>query len=199
MLLEQKCVFITGAKGGLGSVVTRAFLDAGAHVAGVSRSISPEDFPHERFIPVTADIGTAAGARQALDTALTEFGRLDAVIHLVGGFTKGQTVEQTTTADVERMLDLNYRSALTLARVVMPYFRSHSAGRFAAISSRIVEAPAPLTAAYAASKAALVALMRTLDEDGRPAGIRASVLLPDTLDEATTRAVTHELLEFAAS
>ena len=96
-------------------------------------------------------------------------------------------------------MDLNYRSALTLARVVMPYFRAQGAGRFAAIGSRIVEAPAPLTAAYAASKAALVALMRTMDEEARPVGVRARVLLPDTLDEATTQRVTRELWEFASS
>lgn len=198
-MLEEKNVLITGAKGGLGTAVTRAFLGAGARVAGVSRSIADTDFPHALFLATPADIGTAEGVRRAWETTLQAFGRVDAVVHLVGGFTSGTNADETSDADVERMLDLNYRSALTLARVVMPYFRQQRAGRFAAIGSRIVEAPAPATAAYAAAKAALVAWMRTLDEEARPLGVRARVLLPDTLTEAETRRVTDELLEFAAS
>lgn len=199
MKLDGKCVLITGAKGGLGNHVTRAFLQAGARVAGVSRSIADADFPHAQFLAVAADVGTADGAARAFAQTLAAFGRVDAVIHLVGGFVAGKNAEETDAADVERMLDLNYRSALTLARVAMPYFRAQGAGRFAAIGSRIVEHPAPMTAAYAASKAALLALMRTMDEEARPAGVRVRALLPDTLTEEESRRVTAELLEFVDS
>ncbi|MBL8234880.1 MAG: SDR family oxidoreductase, partial [Bryobacterales bacterium] len=124
---------------------------------------------------------------------------LDGVIHLVGGFASGAMADETGSDEVERMLDLNYRSAITLARAVMPHLRKQRSGRFAAIGSRIVEAPAPLTAAYAASKAALVAWMRTLDVESAPMGVRVHVLLPDTLNESETARVTRELLEFIAS
>jgi NAD(P)-dependent dehydrogenase (short-subunit alcohol dehydrogenase family) len=125
-------------------------------------------------------------------------GRVDCVIHLVGGFASGPRVEETTTADIDRMFSLNLHSAWTLARVAMPRFRQQGFGRFAAVASRVVEEPVPLTSAYAASKAALVALMRTLDAEGLEAGIRAKVLLPPTLDANVIREVTGELLEFAA-
>lgn len=199
MSLDDKCVVITGAKGGLGTTVTGAFLAAGARVAGVSRSISDSDFAHAQFFAVPADVGSADGAQRAMKSALSAFGRVDCVVHLVGGFVSGKTADESSVDDVERMLDLNYRSALTLSRAVLPYFRQQQAGRFAAIGSRVVDVPAPMTAAYAASKAALVALMRTIDLEVSPLGVRARVLLPDTLTEAESLRVTRELMEFAAS
>jgi NAD(P)-dependent dehydrogenase (short-subunit alcohol dehydrogenase family) len=54
--LEGKVALITGAKGGLGSFITQAFLAAGAKVVGVSRSIQASDFPHPGFAAVPAEL-----------------------------------------------------------------------------------------------------------------------------------------------
>ena len=59
--LEGKVVIITGAKGGLGTFVTEAFLAAGARVAGVSRSIQASDFPHPEFTAVPAELSAVIG------------------------------------------------------------------------------------------------------------------------------------------
>lgn len=190
-------ILVIGASGALGSVVTQTLLNNGARVAGVARKAPA--LVHERFLGLAADTGGVAGVQQALDTAVQTFGSVDAVIHLVGGFAAGPLVEETSDEELQRMLDMNLRSAWNVARVALPYFRSRNAGRFAAVASRIVEAPAPRTAAYAASKAALVAMMRTLDLETRDSGVRVRVLLPDTLDEAVMAQVTAELWEFATS
>lgn len=190
-------ILVIGASGALGSVVTRTFLEKGARVAGVARTAPA--LADERFLGLAADTGSVAGVQRVLDAAVQSFGRVDAVVHLVGGFAAGPLVEETTDQELQRMLDLNLRSAWNVARVALPYFRAQGAGRFAAIASRIVEAPAPRTAAYAASKAALVAMMRTLDRETRDSGVRSGVLLPDTLDEAVMAQVTAELWEFVTS
>jgi NADP-dependent 3-hydroxy acid dehydrogenase YdfG len=79
--------------------------------------------------------------------AVEAFGHVDAVVHLVvGGFAMGALVEETSEAELERMLDVNLRTAWTVARVVMPYFRARRAGRLAVMGSRIVEEPAARTA-----------------------------------------------------
>ena len=69
--LEGRVVLITGAKGGLGTYVTNAFLRGGAFVAGVSRSISAADFKHPEFKPVVAELSSGDAASQAV-AAVTE-------------------------------------------------------------------------------------------------------------------------------
>ena len=62
-ILEGRVTLITGAKGGLGSFVTEAFLAAGAKVAGVSRSIQAGDFSHPEFTAMPAELSTGEAAR----------------------------------------------------------------------------------------------------------------------------------------
>ena len=80
--LTGKVVVITGAKGGLGNFVTRAFLNEGATVAGVSRSIASADFDHPRFRGFPAELSSREAADRVIEIAAQEFGRVDAVVHL---------------------------------------------------------------------------------------------------------------------
>ena len=181
-LLEGKVVIITGAKGGLGTFVTEAFLAAGARVAGVSRSISPSDFPHPEFTAMPAELSSGDAARTLSDQVNERFGRIDALVHVMGGFAGGQSVADTDDATLEKMLDLNYRSAFYLARAVLPRMRAHGGGRILAVASRQAAEPAAMTAAYSASKAALVALIRTIALENKDRCISANTVLPGTMD-----------------
>jgi NAD(P)-dependent dehydrogenase (short-subunit alcohol dehydrogenase family) len=186
--LDGKVALITGAKGGLGTFTTNAFLEAGATVAGVSRSIRANDFAHPAFAAVPGELSTGEAARRLVDEVLARFGRIDALVHLVGGFSGGQTVAGTADETLERMLDLNYRSAFYMARAVLPAMRKQGAGRILAVASRAAVEPAATIGAYAASKAALVALVRTIALENRDVGIAANSILPGTMDTPANRA-----------
>jgi NAD(P)-dependent dehydrogenase (short-subunit alcohol dehydrogenase family) len=188
MQLLNKVVLITGAKGGLGTYVTRAFLDAGAKVAGVSRSIRDSDFHHPSFAAVPAELSSPESAAQLAQTALSRFPRVDALVHLMGGFAGGQSVADTEAAVFERMLDLNLRSALYVARAFLPAMRERGAGRILAVGSRTAVEPKPMLGAYTVSKAALVALIRTIALENRDRGITANLVLPGTMDTPANRA-----------
>ena len=122
--LETKTALITGAKGGLGTYVTKTFLLAGANVVGVSRSIRQTDFPHPRFSAVPGELSSREAA-QALASAVTSrFPRIDILVHLVGAFAGGAPVAGTDDATFERMLDLNLRSAFHILRAVTPMMRA---------------------------------------------------------------------------
>ena len=69
--MKDKVVFITGAKGGLGSFVTQRFLAAGATVVGTSRSISKEDFHETNFVPLAVDFTKSAAVREAVETVVS--------------------------------------------------------------------------------------------------------------------------------
>ena len=183
MNLDNKVVLITGAKGGLGNFVTNAFLEAGASVVGVSRSIKAEDFVHPRFSAAQAELSSAAEARELI----SKFNRIDAVVHLVGTFAGGQTVAATDDATFDRMFSTNFKSALYLIQAVVPLMREAGGGHILAIGSRAALEPQPTIGAYAASKSALLTLIRTVALENKDKQISANIVLPATMDTPANR------------
>src|SRR5271166_4063901 len=151
MELDNKVVLITGAKGGLGTFVTTSFLEAGARVVGVSRSIESSDFPQERFSAMPAELSNGENARSLIETVASRWGRIDGLVHLIGGFAGGQSIAETDDATLERMLDLNLRSAFYVIRAVLVKMRGEDSGRIIAIGSKAAIEPSPLAGVYAAS------------------------------------------------
>ena len=188
MTLTNKVVLITGANGGLGAAVTNAFLEAGARVAGVSRKIRNSDFPHANFIGLSAELGSAAAARDMAAAVIAKWERIDALVHLVGAFTGGKSVAETEDAALEQMLKANVMAAFHMFRAVLPEMRARGAGRILAIGSHTAVDPQPMLGAYSASKAALVSLVRTVALENKDRGISANVILPGTMDTPINRA-----------
>ena len=185
--LEGKVALITGANGGLGRAVTEAFLAAGAKVAGSSRSIEASEFPHPEFLALPGEISSGDSARNLVENALAHFGRIDALVHVMGGFAGGQSIAETDDATVEKMLDLNFRAAFYMARAVLPQMLRQGGGRILAIASRQAVEPGAMVGAYSASKAALVALIRTIALENKDRGITANAVLPGTMDTPGNR------------
>lgn len=184
---KNKIALVTGADGGLGRHVTQALLGAGARVVGASRKIGQSDFDSAEFTAVTAELSTGAGAKTLVDDVLSRFGRIDIVVHTVGGFAGGSSVAETDDATFQRMMDVNLNSTFHLLRAVLPAMR-HSGGRIAAIGSRAALEPGVGVGAYSASKAAMVSLMRTVALENKEFGITANVILPGTMDTPPNRA-----------
>src|SRR6185369_11075968 len=145
MNLQGKVTIITGAKGGLGTSVTEAFLAAGAKVVGVSRSIRASDFAHSEFTAMPAELSSGDVARKVVADTISKFGRIDALVHVMGGFAGGKSVAETDDATFEKMLDLNYRAAFFIARAVLPQMRQQGSGRILAVASRQGVEPAAMT------------------------------------------------------
>jgi NAD(P)-dependent dehydrogenase (short-subunit alcohol dehydrogenase family) len=159
--LDSKIVLVTGAKGGLGSAVTQAMLDAGATVIGVSRSIRQTDFAHPSFHARSAELSTRESAAAAVDAIDDAFAK---------------------------MFALNFYSALHLFQAALPAMRRQGFGRILAIGSKASLEPAARTAPYNVSKAALLSLVRTIAEENKTSGITANIVLPGTMDTPANRA-----------
>jgi NAD(P)-dependent dehydrogenase (short-subunit alcohol dehydrogenase family) len=184
---DNKIVLVTGAKGGLGASVTEAFLDARATVIGVSRSIEASDFPNAKFAAMPADLSSGESAQALVGAVIARFQRIDVLAHLVGGFAGGKPIAETGDATFERMFDMNVKSALHMARAVVPHMRRQRSGRILAIGSRAAAEPQAMAGAYSAAKAALVSLVRTLAAENKDMGITANVILAGTMDTAANR------------
>jgi NAD(P)-dependent dehydrogenase (short-subunit alcohol dehydrogenase family) len=185
--LEGKIALVTGAKGGLGTFVTESFLDAGAKVIGVSRSIQAADFAHPEFFAMPAELSNGDAARKLVEGVVARFGRIDALVHVMGGFAGGTRVDETDDAAFEKMLDLNYRAAFFMTRAVLPPMRRQGSGRILAVASRQAVEPSAMVGAYSASKAALVSLIRTIALENKDRGISANTVLPGTMDTPGNR------------
>jgi len=187
-MANGQVVLITGASGGLGQSVTREFLHGGARVIGVARSISQGDFDHPCFMAAPADVKDTDQARAFVASLLARCERIDAWVHLVGGFAGGSRVDDTEESVFTRMMDLNVRTFLHFAQAVVPVMRTQGRGCVLAIGSRAAVEPTSGIGAYAASKAALVSLVKTIALENKDRGITANVILPGTMDTPANRA-----------
>jgi NAD(P)-dependent dehydrogenase (short-subunit alcohol dehydrogenase family) len=185
--LQNKIAVVTGVDGGLGIHVTRALLDCGATVIGVSRKAQQPNSETASFIAIPADLSSGETASRTVDEIVARFGRLDVLAHLVGGFAGGKTIAATDDATFQRMFDLNVKSAFYVLRAALPPMRRAGSGRIIAIGSRAAEDPGPGVGAYSASKAALVSLIQTVALENKDRAITANVLLPGTMDTAANR------------
>ncbi len=185
--MTARTALVTGATGGLGTHVTKALLDAGFTVVGLAPKVHPHDFDHPHFTALPATLDSVIAAKQAVDTILAHFGKIDVLAHLVGGFAGGQTVADTDDATLQRMLDMNLNSTFHILRAVLPPMRQAGSGRIIAIGSRAAESPGAMVGAYSASKAALVSLIRTVAIENKDLGITANVILPGTIDTPANR------------
>jgi len=185
--MKDRVVFITGAKGGLGSFITRRFLETGATVVGASRSISQQDFPGPNFTALVADFTKAAAVSDAVQSVITRFGRLDVLVHLLGGFEGGQTVAEIDDNAWERMQALNLTSGFYVLRAAIPHLRKSGRGRIVAIGSLTAVEPHSELGAYVTFKAALAMLVRTVALENEDAGLTAHVVLPGTMDTPANR------------
>ena len=180
-------VLITGASGGLGTATTKAFLESGAQVAGSARHIADSAFPHPNFRAFPSDLSDPAQARALADSVIGLHGRIDALVHVTGGFSGGSPVHESDDALWDQMLSVNLRAAVHVFRAVIPYMRQAKRGRIVAIGSRAAVEPAANIAAYSASKAALVSLVKTVALENRDAGLTANAILPGTIDTAANQ------------
>ena len=185
--LDGKIALITGAAGGLGASVTRAFLETGAKVAGVSRHIKPDQFLHPNFTAFPADLSSIGAAQKVVSDVAAQCGRIDALVHTMGGFAGGQSVADTDEATLDQMLDVNFRSAFFMMRAVLPQMRTQKSGRILVVASRQGAEPGAMVGAYSASKAAVIALVKCVALENKDAGITANTVLPGGMATPSNR------------
>jgi NAD(P)-dependent dehydrogenase (short-subunit alcohol dehydrogenase family) len=175
-------VLITGANGGLGTAVSRAFEDAGKNVIGVARNWK-EAVP---FRTISVDLTTAEGCDAMVAEAL-EQGPIEALVHLLGGFGGGQPIAETSDKTWDGMMTLNLRAAFCAMRAVLKPMTAAKYGRIVAAGSRAAVEAMPNFAAYSVSKAGLVALVKNVAAEGKDLGITANVVLPSVIDTPANR------------
>jgi NAD(P)-dependent dehydrogenase (short-subunit alcohol dehydrogenase family) len=192
--MNHSTVLVTGGAGNVGRAVTRAFLEAGARVAvplyktDQQNALDPERAEHgDRLLTFALDLTTERGAEAAVRDVWDWSGRLDSVVHMIGGYTGGTRLGDTSIEAWDRMIDLNLKSAYLVARASLPRMLEARRGSFVFVSSRAARSGRGGHAAYAVAKSALVTFAEALAEEYRDDGIRCNVVLPGTIDTPGNR------------
>jgi NAD(P)-dependent dehydrogenase (short-subunit alcohol dehydrogenase family) len=175
-------VLVTGASGGLGSVTVPALLGAGFRVAGLARKWQ-QTSQVDRFFAIAADLSTTEGASQAAQQATAALGRIDALVHLTGGFAGGATIEKTGAGEWSRLLEMNLMAGVHILQAVIPLMRTNQAGRIVVIGARAAADPPAGLTAYCASKAAMHAVVASTAKELTGSGVQINAIMPRVIGE----------------
>jgi NAD(P)-dependent dehydrogenase (short-subunit alcohol dehydrogenase family) len=178
----------------LGKAVTLAFLNAGARVAVTYikedelAAVRTETADRTAFLGAHAvNVTDDASVRSAVEAMVANHGRIDILVNTVGGYAGGLKLWEMDLHVLSQMLDLNLRSGYLLARNVVPVMLKQKSGAIVNIAAKAAFDHAAGASAYAASKAAAVAMMDCLAEDLKGTGVRVNSVLPSIIDTPANR------------
>jgi len=192
MKFTDKTVLVTGGTGGLGRAVSLAFLAEGAKVVVTYREQKELDSLKSAANGATAegfpvDVTDEAAVRQLVDLVIAKHGRLDVLVNAVGGYAGGVNLWEQQTKVFDQMLALNLRAGYVLSRAAIPAMLHQKHGAIVNVASKAAVDHGAGASAYAASKAAAVALMDSLAAEVKGTGVRVNSILPSIIDTEVNR------------
>lgn len=179
---NSRVAIVTGAAGGIGSHVTQRLLARGYRVAAVDRDPSSlrtlcKQLATPALSSAVLDAADPTPVGQYVDEIVERWTRLDAVITCAGLF--AQTSAVSNDADTMRaLLAANLESVIHLTSAAAPHLKHAPNGRIVHVSSIAAECGAALASVYAASKAGVVALVKSHARELAPLGISVNAVLP---------------------
>lgn len=191
---EGRVALVAGGTGGLGRAVSLAFLKENAKVVATYRNQTEWDAlksaagaAASRLEGYAVDVTDEAAVRQLIEKILAKHGRLDALVNTVGGYAGGLKLWEMETKVFDQMLALNLRSGFALSRAAVRAMLKQGHGAIVNIAAKAAFDHAAGAAAYAASKAAAVAMLDSLAEDVKGSGVRVNTILPSIIDTEANR------------
>jgi NAD(P)-dependent dehydrogenase (short-subunit alcohol dehydrogenase family) len=176
MTTNRPVALVTGASSGIGEAAALALVDAGYDVVGTSRDASKA--PTLRGVTfVDLDVAIDESVTAAVGQVIARFGRIDVLVNNAG-FGSGGAAEESSTAQDQRVFDINVFGVIRMTKAVLPHMRAQRGGRIVNISSIVGFIPMPYMAVYAASKHAVEGYSESLDHEVREYGVRVLLVEP---------------------
>jgi NAD(P)-dependent dehydrogenase (short-subunit alcohol dehydrogenase family) len=194
--IKGKVVLVTGATGNLGRTFVGRLIESGAVVAAVYRDESKfRDLfasaggTEDSLIGFIADVTSEAQVRGVMDGVIRRFGRVDALVNLVGVYRGGADIAGTSEDDWDKLMGTNLKSAFLCCRAVLPAMIRAGSGRIICVAARpaVEKKGRARSGAYAVSKAGIVVLTDAIAEETRKSGITANCVVPGTIDSPENR------------
>ncbi len=191
--MSKKTAIITGGAGNLGRAVVKKFLELDYRLAvTLEPNVQIEDdfrnqSPHLECYEL--DVTNEEKSANFVKKCVQQHGRLDAAIMLVGGFAPG-TIADLTQDTIEKMLRLNFYSALAIAKPAFEVMKAQKGGRLIFIGARagLDLKNGTYAVEYGLSKSLLFRLAELFNAEGNAEGVVASVIVPSVIDTPANRA-----------
>jgi len=187
--LKNKTVVITGATGVLGNLVAKTFAERGHAIALLDKDQTKLDslvrdlnLPDERLYAQTIDLLNGQAVHDSAEAVHSKFGSVHALIHLVGGWTGGNTIPESNADDFESMLNQHAWTTFHLLQAFVPHIAASKWGRVMIVSMPVTVNPSAKMALYAAAKSAQESLVLTLAEEYKDSGLTANVIHVKSID-----------------
>ena len=188
--MDERTVLVTGATGAVGAAVVDVMLAAGWHV--VATWLVPEErermAEREGLELVQADLLNEKDVTDTVTRAAFGAGGLRAVVNLVGGYSAGALLHETSLEEFERLFRLNLRPTFLVTRAAVPFMLDKGGGSIVCVSARPAVQPFAGAVGYVSSKAAVLAFAQAVAADYRDQGVRCNAVLPSVVDTAANRA-----------
>ena len=190
----EKIALVAGGTGGLGRAVSLLFLEEGYQVSvtyqrreeweALQKTAAAKAAHLEGF---NLDVTNESAVKNLVGDIVRKHGRLDALVNTVGGYAGGLKLWEMEASVFDKMLALNLRTGFVLSRVAVPVMLKQGSGSIVNVAAKAAFDHAAGAAAYAASKAAAVAMMDSLAADLKGSGVRVNSVLPSIIDTAANR------------
>ena len=189
-----KVALVAGGTGGLGRAVSLAFQKEGAQVVVTYRRQVEFDVLKSAVdgggLPLEGhhvDVTDEAAVSELVERIAAQHGRLDALVNTVGGYAGGTKLWEMQTSVLDRMLALNLRSGYALSRAAVRVMLKQGNGAILNVAAKAALDHPGGAAAYAASKAAALALLDSLAAEVKGTGVRVNSILPSIIDTEPNR------------
>lgn len=186
----SKQVIVSGATGNLGKEVVQKLtaLGYGLHI-NVREGKTDAYADNANVSNYLADLADAGQSQLFVAEAIAKAGQIEAGILLAGGFEMAKLAD-TTDADIEKMLTMNFKTAFHVVKPLMTHFEANGGGQFIFIGARPALVPEAGTGsfAYTLSKALVFQMADLINAEGKSKKITATVIVPSIIDTPDNRA-----------
>lgn len=180
--LEGRVALVTGAAGALGRAVVERFAQLGATIAQLDVIEISNGYYDAR-----CDLTSAEACNRAVAAIVDEFGSVDILANIAGGFAMGDSVHETDDETWDFLMGLNARSVLNMARATVPQMLQQGAGKIVNVGAGAGQQGAALMGAYAASKSVVIRLTESMAEELKEQAINVNCVLPSIIDTERNR------------
>ncbi|MDJ0535034.1 MAG: 3-oxoacyl-ACP reductase FabG [Xenococcaceae cyanobacterium MO_207.B15] len=193
--MKDKKVLLTGGTGGLGKGILPSVIAQGGLITipyreerdakSVRQMLTQKEL--EQVILLKADLTEESSVSQIVK----DMGRVEVLIHLVGGFDMGD-IHEYSLEDWQKIFSINLLTTFLTCKHCLQSMREYNYGRIVTIGSRGAVDPEPKLAAYSAAKAGVVALTQAIAKETKEFNITANTVLPSVIDTPANREAMGE-------
>ncbi len=192
MSFENQTVVVTGAAGNLGAAVATAFHGEDARVILVDAKMEFLDsrFPEAdpRYVKVAVDLLDAGAVGRSFSAIQDQFGGIDALCAIAGGFHMGEMVHETPADTWDLMQNMNVRTLVNSAAAAVPHMIAREFGKIVTIGANAALKGIPGMGSYCAAKSTVMRLTESMSGELRERGINVNCVMPSIIDTPVNRA-----------